>query len=315
MEKYRNSSSKILQKILANAKKKTAFTLYLWLCTWIGVEAQVRIKGTFLQDSLEVGLPIQYALVAEYNADLQVVFPDSSYVFEPFTYLKKQYFDTQTNGRQSKDSVIYELTTYEIALKQKLSLPIFLQRRDSLQPYYAKPDSIYLIELVKGEATQQKPKPTLSLQEVEYLFNYPYWLAGFTLILVLLIPIWLLFGKRIVRNYKLLQFQTRHSIFLQEFSRISNRINTRKLITDIEKALGLWKKHLEVIESRPYSSYTSKEIGHLLKNNRLLDALKNIDRAVYGQEVSSTIIDELDVLKRISVERYEQKKEEMRYVE
>jgi len=278
------------------------------------VRAQTEVYGFFLQDSIEIGMPVRYVLVAKHAHTVQLTFPDSSYNFAPFTLLKKQYFDTYTVGKQSVDSVLYELQTFEINKIQHLCLPVFLQTAsDTIKDLFAKSDSIVLKELVIGNPMHQKPKSMLILQPIERAFNYPYWIAGISFLVVLLAPIWLLFGRRIIRMYRLFQFRTRHAIFLQDFSRLSNRIVSRKTVPDIERALSVWKKHLEQIEGKPYTSYTSKEISQLLKNNDLLESLKTIDKAVYGQDISVTIERDLAVLRKISIERYEIKQAQMRY--
>lgn len=276
----------------------------------------MEVKGLFLQDSVEIGLPFRYVLTAKHAPEVQLTFPDSSYNFSPFTFLRKLYFPTRTAGKQSVDSVVYELQTFDINLLQKLSLPVFWQAdADSTKEQFAKMDSVLLKELVQYDDAHQKLKSIVVLQPIEKHFNYPYLFAGIALLILLLVPIWWIFGGRIIRTYRLFQFRTRHALFLQEFSRLSNRIVSRKAVVDIERALAVWKKHLEQIESKPYTSYTSKEISQLLRNNALLESLKTIDKAVYGQDVSGNIEQDLTVLRNISIERYELKQEQMRYVD
>ncbi|TAE11648.1 MAG: hypothetical protein EAZ95_13370 [Bacteroidetes bacterium] len=293
------------------------YGIVCWLCCcWATAFAQTEVRGVFLQDSIEIGLPVRYALVARHAPETQLTFPDSAYSFAPFTFLQKRFFPTRTVGKWSVDSVVYELQSFDIARSQKLSLPVFLQTdSDTIKELFAQPDSVILRELVKGDITRQLPKVMVTLQPIPQEFNYPYLIGGIILIFMLSLPIWWLFGGRIIRTYRLFQFRTRHAIFLQEFNRLANRIISRKAIADIERALAIWKKHLEQIEGKPYSSYTSKEISQLLKNSALLESLKTIDRAVYGQDISNTIEVDLAVLRNISIERYEFKQEQMRYVD
>ncbi len=290
------------------------FFFYAFFSTTI--YAQTEVSGVFLQDSTEIGLPIQYALTAKHAYEVQLTFPDSSYNFAPFTFLRKRYFNTRTVGKLSIDSVIYELQTFDIAVVQRLSLPVFQQTMaDTLKEIFTKADSIIRKELVLGELSHQKPKSIVTLQFVARVFNYPYMVTSVLLIFALLVPIWLIFGRRIIRLYQLFQFRTRHAIFIQDFARLSNRIISRKTVADIERTLAIWKKHLEQIEGKPYTSYTSKEISQLLKNNALLESLKTIDKAVYGQDISATIELDLVVLRNISIERYQLKQAQMRHVD
>lgn len=293
------------------------YSLLILFCLLSGIaRAQIEVSGLFLQDTVEIGLPLRYALTAKHAPDVQLTFPDSSYNFAPFSFVGKKFFPTHTVGKVSVDSVIYELQTFDISLLQKLTLPVMWQtEQDSLKEKFAKTDSVFLKELVKGDINQKKPRSTVALQPVERPFNYPYLLTGIVLLVLLSVPIWWLFGGRIIRTYRLFQFRTRHAIFLQEFGRLANRIISRKAVADIERALAVWKKHLEQIENKPYTSYTSKEISQLLRNNALLESLKTIDKAVYGQDVAGNIEQDLAVLRNISIERYELKQEQMRYVD
>lgn len=293
------------------------YSFLLFFCFFaLACPAQTQVKGVFLQDSTEIGKPLYYILTAKHTPEEQLIFPDSSYSFAPFSFLRKQFFPTRTVGKISVDSVVYELQTFDISKVQKLALPVFLQSNaDTIKQVLAEKDSVILKELVKGDITRLLPKSIVSLQPVVKEFNYPYLITGIVLAFLLLVPIWWLFGGRIIRTYRLFQFRTRHAIFLQDFNRLSNRIVSRKVIADTERALAIWKKHLEQIEGKPYTSYTSKEISQLLKNNALLESLKMIDKAVYGQEISDTIENDLNVLRNISIERYELKQEQMRHVD
>jgi tetratricopeptide (TPR) repeat protein len=110
----------------------------------------------------------------------------------------------------------------------------------------------------------------------------------------------------------LFQFKTRHALFLGEFSRLSGRILSKQSLEDIEKAIAIWKKHLEQIENKPFSSYTSKEIHEQFSDADLAEALKSIDRAIYGQEFSTQISNSLSILKNLSVTRFQIKREILR---
>lgn len=86
----------------------------------------------------------------------------------------------------------------------------------------------------------------------------------------------------------------------------------RKAYEDIEKAVGLWKKHLEYFENKPISSYTSKEISQLIPEESLISSLKNLDKAIYGKEVTLDIENSFQVLRNFTITRFERKKEEIK---
>lgn len=269
--------------------------------------------GVFIQDSISIGLPVYYILTYQHSPETQLIFPDSAYNYAPFEFVRKTFFETRTQNNISVDSVVYTLQTFEINKVQQLALPVLIHfNKDSLISLFAKPDSIYLKELIKGNPQNESLKSQSNYQPIESQFNYPYWIAGFLFFLLLIFIIWGLLGKQIRRAIRLFRFRTRHAIFLNDFARLTNRITSRQSIDDIEKAIALWKKHLEQIENKPFSSYTSKEIIQAVPDKDLSDSLKSIDRAIYGKEISQEIGNALTILKNFSIFRFEKQKEVMR---
>jgi hypothetical protein len=270
-------------------------------------------QGFFLQDSVKIGLSFFYALTYRHPAQTQVVFPDSSYKFQPFELVKKTYFPTRTEAQISTDSVVYELKTFEIDKVQKLALPVFVSsERDCTQVVYALSDSVFLQELVKQNPENLPLKAITTYQPVQEYFNYPYLITGILVFLVIVIIIWGLLGKQILKAYQMFQFRTRHAIFLKEFGRLTTRITTLQSTEDIEKATTLWKKHLEHLENQPFSTYTSKEISKIVPDTQLGDSLKNIDKAIYGMEISAEIGDSLAILRNFAINRYDKQREKLR---
>lgn len=283
----------------------------------------IAVKGQFLEDSITLGIGVKYALAVHHSPEMQLFFPDSTYNYYPFTFLKKNSFPTITHQNISIDSAVFELTTFEILPYQRLSLPVWWVRpQDSTQRVWAKMDSVVFKSMVKDSffvannfsKDEQKIddlmlKSNTNFIEIPEYFNYPYVIAIFLIILFIIFIIWGLLGKRIIRLYNIFQFNTRHAIFLGEFTRLSNRITNRKETQDIEKAIALWKKHLEQIDQKPFTTYTSKEIIQILHNPNLADALKSIDRAIYGKEISNEIAQALTTLKELAINHFKTQKE------
>ncbi len=280
------------------------------------------LKGQFLDDSIKLGFVVRYALSVRHNADIQLFFPDSTHNYAPFTWVKKQSFPTITQKNISIDSAIYELTTFEIQKYQRLALPVWWVRsQDSTKRVWAKMDSVIFQNLVQENVfdtlkSQDEPKiddlllkANTNFVEIPEYFNYPYIIAIVLAILLVVLIIWGLLGQRITRAYQIFQFNTRHAIFLGEFTRLSNRITSRRATEDIEKAIAIWKKHLEQIDQKPFTSYTSKEITQILHNPNLADALKSIDKAIYGKEISNEITEALNTLKELAISHFKTQKE------
>jgi hypothetical protein len=258
----------------------------------------------FHHDSISIGSVLRVSLSYCHEADKAVLFPDSSYNFSPFTWVSRQYFVTQTQGQISRDSVVYQLTTYELDASQALALPVFMVNTIDCTQVYSNTVEVKLKPLVYGHLDSLQYKAYTDIQTLEEQFNYPYLIAATLGVVLLLWGGWRIFGQGILKRYRLYQFRTQHSKFVKDFSRISTRIRIKQSPEDLEKALVLWKKHLEHLESEPFSTYTSKEIREKVPNETLAASLKRIDRAIYGQEFTEELADALEVLRNFSVERF-----------
>ncbi|GAB4400820.1 MAG: hypothetical protein OHK0053_22810 [Microscillaceae bacterium] len=273
----------------------------------------LRPQGFFLQPKLLLGGRVVYSLSLRHPAEVQVLFPDTNYAFSPFVLVRKAYFPTRTDARGSLDSATYELTSFELDSVFSLSLPVFvLQSGDSI-PVFPPPDTLRLQEVVpRQNLARQSFRVAISPSPLPLYFNYPYWVLGLLSLFLLGLAIWGLLGRQIRRGFLLLKFRARHRIFLKDFSRLALRIESKVNTQDLEKIISLWKKHMEQLEAQPFSTYTSKEIALALPDQELARSLKNIDRAIYGQEASQRVSSALETLRRISQERFEYQQSKMR---
>ena len=104
----------------------------------------------------------------------------------------------------------------------------------------------------------------------------------------------------------------RYDDFQKLFQRLSRGTDdTKKRLENIEKAIVLWKKYLERLENKPFTTFTTKEILDNLKDNRLADALREIDATVYGGVYSKKTIASLQVLQELAEGIYRERRAEM----
>jgi hypothetical protein len=269
---------------------------------------KLKPKGVFMKDSLALGERITYALSIRHSTDVQVLFPDSTYDFKNLQFLKKTYFPTLTDAQSSLDSAVYEFTIFDIAPYFTLQMPIYiLDQGDSLL-INTELDSVFLREVVSAEIDTLDFKTDTKETPLPIYFNYPYLVMGVFIFFVVILGIWGLLGKQIRKVYSLFQFRARHQIFLNDFSRLLTRIKNRENIADIEKIISIWKKHLEFLVEKPFSSYTSKEISRAIPDQSLASSLKNIDRALYGKEFSEELGNSLNKLRQIAVQQFEKRR-------
>lgn len=149
--------------------------------------SQFNIKGAFIEDSIQLGLSVFYALSINYPSETQIIFPDQKYSYGTFELIKKHFFETKSQNNRSLDSVLYELRTFEINEIQTLALPVFIiPREDTISyPIYPQKDSIVLKELVTQNLDHLKVRPQTSYQKVKSYFDYPF-LIGVILFIALI---------------------------------------------------------------------------------------------------------------------------------
>jgi hypothetical protein len=281
-------------------------------------EAQVNVTGGFIADSITIGQPIAYYLTARYPQTVSILFPDSTYSFEPFEYISKRYFPTVTRQGTSYDSVVYLLRTFELAPVQRLSLPIFLPIATDSSRFYCPPDSVHLVHEVNALPPDTLPLTALPLktnteyQLVQFLFNYPVLVILVGSILVTAIIGWLVFGKRIKKYFRMKRLQKDYKAFVSTFSGYTKNIRSQFNPQLAERSLALWKNYLEKLEQKPYTKLTTREMLRMEVNEPDLGpSLKTLDAAIYGrlQQVDEPLAN----LGRIAEQRFLKKLNEVKH--
>jgi hypothetical protein len=281
-------------------------------------EAQVNVTGRFLADSIAIGQPLAFYLTARYPQSSSVLFPDSSYSFEPFEYISKRYFPTVTRQGTSYDSVVYLLRTFELAPVQWLSLPVFLPSASDSSRFYCLPDSLHLVNEVNVLPPDTIPLTALPLktnteyQLVQFLFNYPVFIILVGSLLLAAIIGWLVFGKRIKRYFRMKRLKKDYAAFANTFGGYVNGIRNQFNPQLTERSVALWKSYLEKLEGKPYTKLTTRELMKMELNEASLGpSLKILDGAIYGhlQQVDEPLTN----LGRIAEQRFIKKLNEVKH--
>jgi hypothetical protein len=290
--------------------------IFFLCCLGESYGQDVVVRGGFFKDSLRVGDETGFYLATEYPTKLNILYPDSTFNFAPFEYENKRYFPTKTTKGRSYDSVIYYLSTFEIDSVQALSLPVFQLNPMDCTVFLSQPDTILLSELVKNlpdtVTLQNLPlKVNVAYENVPYIFNYL--IAGIivSVLLVIVGLVWIVFGKKIKRHYRLRRMQKAHQKFLEIFNQQVDSVKTAFSSVTTESALSQWKKYMEQLEARPYTKLTTKETL-LMENNELLGRnLHTVDAAIYGHDTS--VVESLESLRNFADRRFVQKLEEVKH--
>jgi hypothetical protein len=289
----------------------------LFLFTTLCVTAQeVKVHARFTEDSVRIGAPLHYTLVAEYPSSYQVLFPDSTFNFAPFEFQSKKFIPTKTLNNLSYDSVIYTLVSFEIDSLQLLSLPVFqVQKRDSLV-YLADGDTVFFSAQVEAMpdslAINQLPlKTNTAYNKVSWILNYPVLLIIAGVLILAAIIVWIIFGKRIRKHFALKRLFKKHGAFISEFDHIVENLNQTFHPDVAEKSMTLWKKYMEELSAKPYTKYTSKEIRELEKGELTL-ALQAVDRMIYAR-LQPESLSAFEQLKAFTINRFNQKLQEVKH--
>jgi hypothetical protein len=293
------------------------FTLMAWVAGVNFAFAQdVTVRGGFFLDSLRVGDEAGFYLSAKYPSNLNLVFPDSSFNYGPFEFVSKQYFPTRTTSGQSYDSVIYYLTTFEIDPLQMLSLPVFQLNEEDSTAYQTDIDTVALIELARN-IPDTVTAQTLPLREntihenVPKHFNYPVLMISLAVLLVVIVIVWVVFGKTIRKHFKVKRMLKAHQRFLEVYEQQIEAIKAAFSSAQTENALSHWKKYMEQLESRPYTKLTTRETVRIENNEALGKNLHSIDGAIYGH--NTRVVESLESLKQFADQRFGKKVEEVRH--
>ncbi len=295
------------------------FKLILNVClliSYAGLAQEINVHGQFQTDSIKIGVPIAYSLSAQYPKNNTILFPDSTFGFDPYEIAQKKYFPTTTKGNMSYDSVVYYLTSFEIDSIQTFSLPVFIVNPTDCTAVYANADTVFLQQLIKhlpdSVSIEKLPlKTNTAYQTVSWLLNYPFLLIVVGSLIVLSVVIWILFGKRIRRYLLLRKLNKNHTKFLQDFEISVGQLEHNYSTHRAEATLRLWKQYMERLQASPYTKFTTKEIFELVKDEKLASALKQIDRTIY-RESNELPKDPLLELQNYSEQQYHNKLEEIK---
>jgi hypothetical protein len=276
----------------------------------------VTVRGKFFLDSLRVGDETGFYLVAKYPSNLNIAFPDSSFNYGPFEFVSKKYFPTETRAGQSYDSVIYYLSTFEVEPFQMLSLPVFQLNELDSTTYQTDIDTISLIELAKNlpdTATAQTVplRQNTIYEHVPKHFNYPVLVVSLIALLIIVAVVWVIFGKRIRKHFKLKKMFKAHQRFLEVYNEQVAAIKAAFSSDQTEHALAHWKRYMEQLEARPYTKLTTRETVRMENNELLGQNLHSIDGAIYGH--NTRVIESLENLKQFADQRFSKKLEELKH--
>lgn len=292
---------------------RSKFSGFFFTLVLFAYGQEIEVKGGFVQDSLKIGLNVEYWMAARYPVDMDLFLPDSNFDFSPYELADRKYFETKADSAFALDSVVYSLQSFEIDLVQYLQLPATLiQHKDSTRIFTEK-DSISLVELVAQATDTTKLKTNTDYQRVGQQFNTPLLLIILGVLAVIALIILLAFGKKIQRHFLLKRMTKAHKKFLYSLSTQIELLKNSGEPNVAEVTMSIWKKYQESIEKKPFTKLTSKEMVQYDFAEELADSLKMIDRCVYGKISSETVYQNFQYLEGFTQNRYDHHIEKIKY--
>lgn len=278
---------------------------------------EIKVTSGFVKDSVAIGEPVSYYLTARYPERVMALFPDSTFKFTPFEFNSKQFFPTKTVNGISYDSAVYTLSTFEIDPTQYLSLPVYVTTARDCTAFESTRDSIFLIEEIKIPAGDTLAIKNLELksntlyERVRMQFNTFVLMIVLGVLLVVAIIVWIIFGKKIIRHFKIQRLEKQFKKFIAAFSEQIEDATKTFSREKTERALSTWKKYQEQLERKPYTKLTTREIVRLDQDKSLAESLSAVDRSIYGNQ--PVAVEPLQNLKVIAEQRFAKKIEQLRH--
>lgn len=272
------------------------------------------VRGGFLGDSIKIGEEAAYSLGATYPDNLNVLFPDSTINTFPFEYKRRTYFPTKTRNGISRDSVIYYYSTFETDSLQFLSLPVFVVHTSDCTAVYADRDSLHLKRVLGNipDSVQLDGIPlkeTVAFENIPTSFKTVALSLGGGILLVIVAGVYMIFGKRIHRHYRLTRLRKNYARFIETYSANLSSMRQHATPEVAESTVGMWKRYLENLELRPYTKLTTKETIQLLQDESIRSSLQHIDRSIYGRQAVE--VQAFEGLMDFAKHKYRQKLEEV----
>ncbi len=268
----------------------------------------MKVEGFFLRDTVELGQSVKYVLRSRHAPQAEVLFPDTTFRFAPFELVRKEFYPTRTINGTSIDSTIYTLRTFSLKPVQALQLTAQMFHNGDTLHLVTPRDSVYLKQNVAVVPDPLPLQAATQLRPVPEQFNYVYWALGAVAASILIGGVWVLFGKGINLRYKLYVLRKDQAQFQYRFQTSRERFQRGKTLDQLERAITLWKNYLTKLEDIAINSFTTKEIAsYYEEDERVSNALKVCDRAIYGNIISddeTEVTDSLSQLAEFSAYRY-----------
>ena len=253
----------------------------------------------FKEESVKIGDTITLISTLRYPKNIEIIQPDSSYKFIPFEFLDKIIFESSTSNNFIYDSTIYLLQTFELDSIQSIYLKSYIINTSDSLEILSNNDDILTISLVNEK--NSKIKANTLFERINSIFNLKKYSIITGVIFSILILIYLVFRKKINKYFKIKRIKSETDFFKNEFDYILNKYLNTNNIKFLENLILKWKRFMEKLSKKPYSSSTTSEISIFNKNIKSIKTLKEIDKCIYSENEFIIDKNKLIILKDESI--------------
>lgn len=271
----------------------------------------IQIKGQFLEDSVKIGQQIHYSLSVRHGKNQEIFFPTINQNFGAFQAVERTYFPTRTDASGSIDSAVYTFQLFQIENQHSLAIPVYLMQEADCTKIFPTKDHIYLKRLVPHPEninldSLYQHVPIAPLQPKTDLKNVIIWGLG---LLILTGLIYWFLGNSLKKWFNLYLLWRKNADFRRAYQRFTRNIENNQMgLQNLERAFSLWKKYIENLTSKPFTTFTTKEMVDTLENKQLAKALHELDSAIYGGNFSSKTTESVNMLEEIANSIYQEER-------
>jgi len=266
----------------------------------VGVAQPPQVRLSFAQDSVALGELIELTLEVTHGPETQVLFPSRRKDFLPFDFVRSQQPTLERVGQRVRESVVYEVRTFDLTLRQAVTLPYQYQNEADTVSAQVRSDSVVLAERIPelNDTLKYRLAPNLYPLVKEEDRSLIWWgvMGG---ILGVGLLVWLLrrpVAFLLARRSLLGEWQQ----VRRQVQRLEKEEDQRRLFDELSR---LWKHWMDPEDRYGLPSMTTTELEsrlpqltHLTPGQRaiLLQASRDADRTIYaGQQLDRPTISQL----------------------
>ncbi len=258
---------------------------------------QPQVRLSFEQDSVALGERVELTFEVTHDPKTQVLFPSRRKDFLPFDFVRSQQPTQEQVGERVRESLVYEIRTFDLASRQAVTLPYQYQSEADTINAQVRSDSVILAERILELSDTLKYRLAPNLYDLVKEEDHSLiWLAGVGGLLALGLLIWILrrpVAYLLARRNLLTEWQQ----VRRQVQRLEKVEDQRHLFDELSR---LWKHWMDPEDRFGLPSMTTTELesrlpqlAHLTPGQRaiLLQASRDADRTIYaGQQLDRPTI-------------------------